>query len=36
MLYRSKPGFKGEDKVALSVHTYEGASYSITIDVKVE
>jgi hypothetical protein len=36
VLYRSKPGFKGEDKVALSVHTYEGASYSITIDVKVE
>ena len=36
VLYRSKPGFKGEDEVALSVHTYEGASYSITINVKVE
>jgi hypothetical protein len=36
VLYRSMPGFKGQDQVALSVHTYDGASYSITINVKVE
>jgi hypothetical protein len=29
-------GFKGHDQFALSVHTYDGASYSITINVKVE
>ncbi|TPI43111.1 hypothetical protein FJ414_05915 [Mesorhizobium sp. B3-1-6] len=36
VLYRSMSGFKGHDQIALSVHTYDGASYSITINVKVE
>lgn len=36
VLYRSMPGFKGQDQVALSVHTYDGESYSITVNVKVE
>lgn len=36
VLYRSVPGFKGKDRVILSIHTYDGRSYNPTIDVTVE
>ncbi|MER9166202.1 hypothetical protein NKI12_02285 [Mesorhizobium australicum] len=36
VLYRSQPGFKGQDQIDLSVHTYDGVSYSVTINLKVE
>lgn len=36
VLYRSVPGFKGQDRVVLSTHTYDGGSYGATINIKVE
>lgn len=36
VLYRSKPGFKGQDQVVLSVHTYFGGAYRAVININVE
>lgn len=36
VLYRSKPGFKGQDQVVLSVHTYFGEAYRAVININVE
>ena len=34
--YRSVSGFKGQDHVTFSVHTYDGNAYKIVVDVNVE
>ena len=34
--YKSAPGFKGQDQVSLSIHTFSGNARSVVVNVTVE
>ena len=34
--YKSTPGFKGQDQVNLSIHTFTGNAHSVVVNINVE
>jgi hypothetical protein len=34
--YKSAPGFKGQDQVSLSIHTFNGTARNVVVNVTVE